>query len=183
MNVFGEAVKTNFIKSWLFEYMCGKHSVWQNEVHQSTLLQIRIRVVWRKSIRALIWVLSWTSYLLLSWNIIFVRKNYWQGMVIQIWIFSRHLLKWTVNLLPQRTQSLLPMMKFELSSKSENFGKPVSIILSWITSEYLKIFQMRSVVLMTNFWWNVNEMYQRLEALNIWMTLNRCFTTIQCLWW
>lgn len=60
-------------------------------------------------------------------------------------------------------QYLLPMIKFELSSKSENFGKHVYAILCWITSQFVKIFQMRPVILMIAiFWCNV------MKCVNIW---------------
>lgn len=88
----------------------------------------------RRSTHAIIWVASWTSWLVFvlffSWNTIFAWENSWQIMVISTWVFGRHFLENQLsNPVSSRTtiDYLLPMVKkSQISKGTWNFGKLVS---------------------------------------------------------
>ena len=46
-------------------------------------------------------------------------------------------------------QYLLPIIKFELSSENENFGKLISTMVNLTASQYFKSFLMSLVVILT----------------------------------
>lgn len=55
-----------------------------------------------------------------------------------------------VTLRKEACQYLLPITKLELSNENQNFGKFLFATMILIASQYLKAFEMRSVVILTN---------------------------------
>lgn len=108
--------------------------------------------LWRKSTREL--VRAGADLPLCPWNGIFTWKNNQQTHCgypdLALRQFFRNERREPVISRRKSWPRLSPTMKFKLSRRNQNFGKPVSTTMSLTVSQYLKIILMRWVVTLTN---------------------------------
>ena len=79
----------------------------------------------------------------------------------------------------EQSEGVTSRKKFKLLSKSQNFGKCVSVMVSLATSYYLKTFPMRSVVILINTIFRLcSEICQTLRQLH--NPVNQYFPNDQC---
>lgn len=133
---------------------------------------------------AIIWgVTCWTSQFFhgtpfylkeLTENYSYSDFDVWQ-------IFSCKWTKWAWHFKEKNYQCLLPMIKYKSWNKNSIFGNFVSAAVTFMASQYLKVFPMRLVVTLTIFIYLIlfSEMCQYLEHLHI--SVNQCFPNDQCM--
>lgn len=145
-NILGGALTVNFIKFQLLRTCLISWVTDQMEHAQEALLLHDNKRTWL--------LRNWapgvhrTPFLL-------EKRTDRQTVVIQHWLYERHFLKTMsknkpYNFQENNLQYLRPMVKFELSSKNENFEKFVSTIMSLTAFQNVKTFLMKMVVILIN---------------------------------
>lgn len=142
-----------------------------------------MRVILGISTCATVWVLSWIRCFCHGTPFLLHWTADRQTMVLQTWSLGIHFLKWmkwACCFQEKNWKYILPLIKYKLSSRNENFGKLVSTTMNLTDVPYLKIFLMRSMVILTN----IISWYCKIKCVHVWkicITQNQHFLNNHCM--
>ena len=155
-NILDKTVEiTHFVKSWPLNAYLSFKSLFQNrEYAQSSSARPSMVVVSRRSRH----VIELWAKLVIVLNTIFTWKNNWWllrlGYLAVSKTNSQKLTKWACHFKENNGPDLLPIVKFELSWEKK-LWKLVFSTMSLTTSQYLQMPLIWSVVVLTNFIFNI----------------------------